>query len=140
MSGGCIFCDIVAGDAPASVVYEDDDVMAFLDLQPINPGHTLVVPREHAPLVGDLSAERAAAMWSTALDVASAIRRALAPAGVNLFIADGEAAGQEVLHSHLHVIPRNGGDGFGFRFPPGYPTEARRADLDTLAARLRGAL
>jgi histidine triad (HIT) family protein len=109
----CIFCLIVAGEAPASVVYADDQVTAFMDLYPVTPGHTLVVPKAHSVGVLDLDDATGARMWTVARRVAQALTRStLRCDGVNLFLADGEAAGQDVFHSHLHVIPRYAGDGF----------------------------
>jgi histidine triad (HIT) family protein len=109
----CIFCLIVAGEAPASVVYADDQVTAFMDLYPVTPGHTLVVPKAHSVGVLDLDDATGARMWTVARRVAQALTRSnLRCDGVNLFLADGEAAGQDVFHSHLHVIPRYEGDGF----------------------------
>ncbi len=136
----CVFCEIVAGRSPASVVYRDDDVVAFMDIQPVNEGHTLVVPRVHASAVGDLDAGRAAAVWSAGLRIAAALRRSgIRCEGVNFLVADGEAAGQEALHIHLHVLPRWNGDGFGFRFPPRYAERPPREELDDAAARIRTA-
>jgi histidine triad (HIT) family protein len=109
----CIFCLIVAGEAPASVVYDDDQVVAFMDLYPVTPGHTLVVPKAHAVGIRDLEDEISARMIAVARRVVLALdRSSLRSDGVNLFLADGDAAGQDVFHSHLHVIPRYDGDGF----------------------------
>jgi histidine triad (HIT) family protein len=115
------------------VVYEDDRVMAFMDIQPVNAGHLLVVPRE----------EMGGHLFQVGMKLADAIRKA-APRqsgvrceGVNLFLADGEAAGQEVFHVHLHVIPRFRGDGFGVRFGPDYGRLPGRATLDEVAAGIR---
>lgn len=137
----CVFCEIIAGRSPASVVHRDEDMVAFLDIQPVNEGHTLVVPRRHAALFGDLDARSAAAIWSTGLRIAAGLRRSgLRCQGVNLLVADGEAAGQEVAHVHLHVLPRWNGDGFGFRFPARYTERPLREQLDDVAARITAAL
>jgi len=141
MAADCVFCEIVAGRAPASVVHRDDDVIAFMDIQPVNEGHALVVPRQHAALVGALDGRSAAALWSIGLRIADALRRSgLRCEGVDFLVADGEAAGQEVQHVHLHVLPRWNGDGFGFRFPPHYTQRPQREQLDEAAARIRQAL
>ncbi len=136
----CVFCKIIAGEEPASFVADDDEVVAFMDIQPVNPGHTLVVPRRHAPTAADLDERSASAVWSMSLHIAAAVRRTLRPDGVNFFVADGAAAGQEVFHFHLHVLPRYVGDGFGLRFPVGYGASPPRADLDAMAAKIRAAL
>ena len=131
----CIFCDIVAGVAPGSVVSEDEVVTAFMDLQPVNPGHVLVVPKQHATGLADLPSPTGSRMMEVALEVASSIRSTLEPDGTNLFLADGAAAGQEVFHVHLHVVPRYFGD--GFRLHVDYDDPPNRAALDQLAEELR---
>ena len=137
-SAPCVFCRIVEGKEKASFVAQGTDAVAFLDLHPINPGHTLVVPRKHAALVGEVDEIAAVAMWSLGRRVAAGLRDAgLRCEAVNLFLADGAAAGQEVLHSHLHVIPRWVDDGFGIQFPPHYGAAADRKTLDDIAGRLR---
>ncbi|WP_344067369.1 HIT family protein [Terrabacter lapilli] len=109
----CIFCAIAAKKAEASVVYEDETVVAFMDLNPVTPGHLLVVPREHAVGLADVDAATSAHVWSVGHQMARALRRSsLRCDGINAFLADGEVAGQEVFHFHLHVIPRYAGDGF----------------------------
>ena len=139
--GSCIFCDILAGELPSSIVYQDEICSAFLDIQPVNPGHLLVIPNEHAAGLSDLDPEVGAHVFTVAQRIAGALRDSgLRCEGVNLFAADGAAAGQEVFHVHLHVIPRFRGDGFGFRFGPKYGQRPPRSDLDDLAARIRSAL
>jgi histidine triad (HIT) family protein len=136
-----MFCDIVRGKAPASVVYADDQIVAFMDIQPVNPGHLLVVPRIHAAYLADLDEGTGGHMFQVAMILADAVRRSGVPSeGVNLFLADGRAAGQEVFHVHLHVIPRFEGDGFAFRFGPDYFRRPGRAALDEIAAGIRRAL
>ena len=134
----CIFCRIVEGREKASFVAQGSDAVAFLDLHPINEGHTLIVPRKHAVSIAEVDAVAAAAMWSLARRVAAGLRASgLRCEAINLFVADGAAAGQEVFHSHLHVIPRWQGDGFGIKFPPHYGAAAERKTHDDIAARLR---
>ena len=134
----CIFCQILAGASPASFVYRDDVCAAFMDIQPVNPGHVLVIPNTHAAYLADLHADTAAHLARITQRLAAAVRQSgVRCEGVNLFLADGEAAGQEVFHVHWHVIPRFAGDGFGFRFGPEYANLPPRAALDELAARMR---
>ena len=136
-----IFSDILEGKAPATFVYRDETVSAFLDIQPVNPGHVLVVPNEPAPSLGELEEDVGAWMFRVGMRVAEALRESgLRCEGVNLFLADGEAAGQEVFHVHLHVIPRYRGDGFGFRFGSGYDQLPERAALDDVGAAIRAAV
>lgn len=136
---GCVFCAIVAGRSEASIVHEDDHAVAFLDIRPINPGHLLVVPRRHAVLMADLDAELGGHLFRVALLLERAVRRSgVRCEGINLFLADGEAAGQEVFHVHLHVFPRFRGD--SFRIGADRSATPSRAELDDVAARLRGAV
>lgn len=135
---GCIFCEILNGRAPASMIYRDEQVAAFMDILPINPGHLLVVPLRHAGGLTDLDDDSAAAMMRLGKKLAVALRAgSVRCEGVNLLIADGEAAGQEVFHVHLHVTPRYAGDGFGFRRGPANRLSASRAELDRLAAEIQ---
>ena len=135
----CIFCEIIAGRADASAVYEDDDVLAFLDLFPINPGHALVIPKTHAASLSELDAEDGKRVFAVAQRIAAALRKSgVRCEGVNLFLADGEIAGQEVFHVHMHVIPRYEGDGFGLRIAN--KDMANRDDLNDAARRIRDAL
>ncbi|MFQ5967060.1 MAG: HIT family protein [Acidimicrobiia bacterium] len=116
MGNECIFCQIARGQAPASRVYEDDQVVAFLDIHPVTPGHTLVIPLEHSAGLAELDPTLGRHMFTVASRVAAAIRASDLPSeGINLFLADGAAAGQEVFHTHLHVFARFRGDGFGIR-------------------------
>lgn len=109
----CIFCAIVAGRADASLVHEDETAVVFMDLNPVTPGHLLVVPREHAVGLDDLDAVTSAHVWSVGHDMARALRRSsLGCEGINVLVCDGEVAFQTVFHFHLHVIPRYTGDGW----------------------------
>ena len=113
----CVFCGILAGRLSASIVFRDDVCCAFLDIQPINPGHVLVVPIAHAACLAELDAEVGAHVFKVGQRVAAALRGSgLRCEGVNLSLADGAVAGQEVFHVHLHVIPRYAGDGFGLPY------------------------
>ena len=132
----CIFCQIVAGTAEVSPVWEDDHAVAFLDIHPIHRGHALVIPRAH---VADLAAcppELAGQVFALAGRLGPAIVRAVAAEGFNVWTANGHAAGQEVFHFHLHVLPRFADDRFGLHFPSTYPQVAERAALDDLAERI----
>ena len=137
----CVFCDIIAGKIEASIIYRDTCVCAFMDIQPVNPGHVLVVPTAHAVGLSDISAEDAAAVFLTARRIACALKSAgLRCEGVNLFLADGEAAMQEVFHFHLHVFPRFSGDGFGLTFSDRYHQKPTRDEIDASADAVRTAL
>ena len=136
----CIFCAIVRGDAPATFLHRDELVVAFMDIRPVQPGHLLVVPRAHATLIHELDAGGLVRLWSVATDLNRALRASSLPVeAVSVYVADGDAAGQEVAHVHIHLIPRRDDDAFGFRFPAGYGTLPGRAALETIADRIRPA-
>jgi diadenosine tetraphosphate (Ap4A) HIT family hydrolase len=137
----CTFCDIVADRSPASVVYRDDYCIAVMDICPINPGHLLVIPVRHATHLADLDPRVGSALFEAAQKLAAAIRESdLKAEGINLLMADGGAAGQEVFHVHLHVLPRFQGDGFGHRFPAHYGQRPPREQLDENAAAIKSSL
>ena len=134
----CVFCGIVDGRVPASVVYGDDLVLAFCDIEPVTAGHTLIAPKRHAAWLAEVDDASADRMFAVGRQVGAAARAALACPGVNLFLADGAAAWQTVFHVHLHVIPRWGRqDGMRLiasrRRPP-------RVELDRMAADLAAGL
>lgn len=107
-----IFSKIIQGKVPASFVYQDEKVSAFMDIQPINPGHVLVIPNEQVASLSELDEETGAHLFRIGQRIAKALRQSsLQCEGVNLFIADGQAANQDVAHVHLHVLPRFRGDG-----------------------------
>ncbi|HEY1420539.1 MAG TPA: HIT family protein [Candidatus Dormibacteraeota bacterium] len=139
MADECVFCAIIRGESPASLTYQDDSVVAFMDVQPITHGHMLVAPRAHAVLMADLDDSVAMRTFRVARKLASLARTTLGASGVNLFVADGEVAFQDVPHFHVHVIPRYPNDGFGLTFPPGYDRPPSRAELETIAAAIRAA-
>ena len=115
--------------------------MAIMDISPINTGHVLVIPLTHANDLAELEPGTGGALFKVARPVAAAIRLStLHPDGINLLLADGEAAGQEVFHVHLHVLPRYFGDGFGHKFPPHYGCRPAREELDNVAATIRTSL
>jgi histidine triad (HIT) family protein len=133
----CLFCGIVDGRIDATVVAQDERTLAFMDIRPITPGHLLVIPRRHGDRLAALDPEDGAQLFRVGQRAAAALyASSLRCEGVNLFLADGEAAGQEVFHVHLHVIPRFAGDGFGLRFPPDYEVVGRD-ELERSAAALR---
>ncbi len=137
----CIFCEILAGRAPASIVYRDEQCVVFMDIQPITPGHLLVVPAQHAASLPELDPAAGGHIFQVAQRMAAALRRSgVRCEGISLSLADGAAAGQTVFHMHLHVIPRFAGDGFGLRLPPGFGRRPAKTDLDALAAQIGAGL
>jgi histidine triad (HIT) family protein len=112
----CVFCQIVRGEVPAPIVFEDDTSLAFLDHRPVFPGHCLLVPRTHLETLTDISPEEFAALSKTARSLAGAVERALGAQGT--FVAINNRVSQSVPHLHIHVVPRTKGDGLkGFFWP-----------------------
>lgn len=107
----CIFCKIIRGELPSSKVYEDEKTLAFLDIHPVNPGHTLVIPKEHAANVFEATPEVWGVVQESVRKVAHAVEKGLSADGVNINNNNREHAGQVVDHIHIHVIPRFKGDG-----------------------------
>jgi histidine triad (HIT) family protein len=133
----CVFCKIVAKQIPATVVHEDADTLAFMDLGQVNPGHVLVALKAHVENIYGLEEAQAAAVFSSAARVARAIRAAFAPQGLSVYQANGKPAGQTVFHLHVHLVPRHEGDGMSLTWPVKNPP---REKLEEYAARLRARL
>ena len=130
----CIFCDIIEGRAPSDVVFEDGETLAFMDINPANPGHTLVIPKTHIKDIYGLDEETAAVLMKATVRVARTIKRALQPDGMNLVQSNERAGGQDVFHFHMHIVPRWYGDGLRLARPP----EVRRTmPIKEAAARIR---
>jgi histidine triad (HIT) family protein len=128
-------CEIIAGRAESSRAYEDEHVVAFMDIWPLTHGHLLVVPRVHVDFLEALDEDLGAHLFRAGHRLARALRRSgLSCAGVNLFLADGRAAFQEVFHVHLHVLPRTAGDGFRIKAARRRPG---RTELDVAAGKVR---
>jgi histidine triad (HIT) family protein len=119
MAQDCIFCKIVAGETPCAKVLETDEAIAFLDISPLAPGHTLLVPKAHVTTLNEMSAGQAAAVLRHLPALSRAVRSATGCAGFNVLQNNGRIAHQAVLHVHFHVIPRNEGDDFHFNWPAG---------------------
>jgi len=132
----CVFCRIVEGSAEASTVYSDKIVLAFMDIHPVNQGHVLVIPKRHASNLAELDEKTGGHLFKVAMRVVGSIKRSgLKCEGVNFHLADGEVAGQDVAHVHLHVIPRFKRDGVKFGCRSGF--KPSRKELDDVALRLR---
>jgi histidine triad (HIT) family protein len=137
---GCVFCRILVGELEGTFLHRDDLCSVFMDIRPVNEGHVLIIPNQHAPYLADVPVATAERMMALGKLFAAALRGSgLRCEGVNLFLADGEAAMQEVFHSHLHVFPRYPGDGFGLRFGPDSKVRPR-AELEAAAERIREGL
>lgn len=107
----CLFCKIVKGEVPSTKIYEDEHVYAFLDINPMNLGHTLVIPKGHCADIHDIPESELHHVISAAKKIANAVKKATDADGVNVYMNNGKAAGQIIFHSHTHVIPRFEGDG-----------------------------
>lgn len=132
----CIFCKIIRREIPSTPVYEDEHVYAFLDIKPTNPGHTLVIPREHHANIYTTPDETLGHIVSTARMLAIAIKTAVKADGVNLIMNNDPAAGQLVLHTHLHIVPRFQADGFRHWTGKSY----RMGEMEAVAENIKGAL
>ncbi|HMY51165.1 MAG TPA: HIT domain-containing protein [Rhodocyclaceae bacterium] len=133
----CVFCRIVRGELPASVIHEDEHTLAFMNIMAGNPGHALVIVKPHVENIYTLDDALAAAVFRTTTRVAKAVRAAAGCEGVSLFQANEVAGGQTVFHFHIHVLPRLPGDALPGVWPAVAPS---REALDAMAARLRAAL
>jgi histidine triad (HIT) family protein len=134
----CVFCEIAEGRSPASIIYEDDVVMAIMDIGPINPGHAMVIPRRHFAYMADMDEATGMHLFKVTMRLQQAIRNSSVRCeGINLFLADGEAAFQEILHLHMHVFPRFKGD--PFTIDADWSVHPPREELDRIAADIREA-
>jgi len=132
----CTLCDLVAHTIPVSVAYEDSIIFAFMDIKPVNYGHVVIIPKRHVVYLAELDDDTGAELFKVTMRVAQAVRRSdIKCEAVNLFLADGQAAGQEEFHVHMHVIPRYKGDAFTLQID--YPVTPTREDLDRIAERIR---
>lgn len=133
----CTLCKLASGTIPVSKVYEDSDILAFMDIQPVNYGHILIIPKKHYVYLSELDEDTGARLFKVTMRIAQAVRKSgVRCEGINLFLADGEAAGQEEFHVHMHVIPRFKGDKFTIK--PEYPLRPSREELDELAEKMNG--
>jgi histidine triad (HIT) family protein len=136
----CIFCRIIGGEEMVSVVYEDAQTIAFLDIQPVSYGHTLVVSKEHYATIFDLPDDLLAHCTTVAKRMASGLKKATGAEAVNLFSANGKAGGQDVPHFHLHLIPIREGEPFALQLPVEDAPIPMRSELDITAARISRAI
>ena len=133
----CVFCKIVKGEVPASVVYEDDLTLAFMDIGHVNPGHTIVALKPHIEDIYGLDDTLAAAVFRTATRLTQALKTAIRPEGMTLLQANEIAGWQTVFHFHIHVLPRHRNDGAALTWPAKQPP---REELERYAAQVRTAL
>lgn len=132
----CIFCELIHGGGEVSLCYEDAQSIAFMDIQPVNPGHVLVVPRDHYESLNDVPPALAMHLFDVALRLGPIIRRLTGSEDLNIVVNSGEAAGQNVFHYHVHLIPRRADDGFDVPLPFPDSEMPDRTFLDAMAARI----
>jgi len=134
----CIFCEIIAGKASASIVYQDDLVIAIMDIQPVNPGHLMVIPKHHIASMDEMDENTGMHLFRIAMRLEQSIRKSgVRCEGINLFLADGESAFQEIFHLHLHVFPRFKGD--SFKIDADWSVNPSRQELDEVAKNINKA-
>src|SRR5687768_13338498 len=136
----CVFCRIIGGEEMVSIVHEDDRAIAFLDIQPMSHGHTLVVSKEHYPTLFDVPDDLAAHCLILAKRIAPGLQRAIGAKAINLFSANGRAGGQDVMHFHWHLIPVHENQPFALQLPIEDSPVPMRSDLDISAARISKAI
>lgn len=107
----CIFCKIISGEIPSVKIYEDDRALAFMDINPLNDGHLLIIPKAHAATIHQITEADFLAVMSATHKLAAAVQKTLGPDGINILQLNGEAANQVVPHLHVHIVPRWSGDG-----------------------------
>ncbi|MBP7052749.1 MAG: HIT family protein [Phycisphaerae bacterium] len=134
---GCVFCKMVAGEIPVTKVYEDEAVLAFLDIGPISDGHTLVIPKQHCTMLHECEAGILSAVAARLGKIAGAVAAAMGAEGYNVLVNNGSAAGQVVNHLHFHIIPRKAGD----RVLTGWPSyKYKKGQIEEIAAKIRASL
>ena len=136
----CTFCDLIHGAGEVSICYEDRDAIAFMDIQPVNSGHVLVVSRRHYESLDDIPPETAMHLFRVATKLVPAVTKVANAEGVNIVVNSGSAAGQDEPHYHVHVIPRCAGDGFDIPLPFQASEMPERTRLDAIAVQIMTAL
>lgn len=132
----CIFCRIIGGDEMVSIIYEDEEVISFLDVQPLYPGHVLVLPKKHYKNLFYVPEELAARTFATARRILPGLREATGSRAINLFSPNGADGGQDVFHFHLHLIPVPVESPFPLQLPDPSAEVPTRSELDVMAARI----
>jgi histidine triad (HIT) family protein len=136
----CIFCRIIKGEIPCAKLYEDDRVLSFLDIGPINPGHALVIPKRHSETLMEADPEDLEACIAACQKIGKAVLKGVEASGMNLLQNNGRVAGQVVEHIHFHLIPRKGGDGFFTGWPAkSYPPGELEKTLEKVKVAMKSA-
>ena len=137
MNEDCIFCKIISKKAPAVIVFEDPNSIAFLDIHPLNPGHTLVVPKKHYPSMVEMPPDEVGKAFVSVSKVTRGVMKASKAEGISIGQSNGRAASQEVFHMHVHVIPR-----YIHELPSGFPERktATTAELEQIGRKIKAAI
>jgi len=136
----CVFCDLIRRSAEVSMCYEDATALAFMDIQPVNPYHVLVVPREHYESLEELPRDVARHLFEVTATLSAVVQKVSGTSAMNIVVNSGAAAGQDVFHFHVHLIPRRANDGFDVPLPFAGSPMPDRTHLDATAARIIAAL
>jgi histidine triad (HIT) family protein len=136
----CTFCELIRGSAEVSICHEDTDAIAFMDIQPVNNGHVLVVPRIHYESLLEVPRELGAHLYDVTMRLAAAVQKVSGCTDMNIVVSSGKAAGQDEPHHHVHIIPRREGDGFDIPLPFNGSQMPDRTLLDAYAVRIIAAL
>jgi histidine triad (HIT) family protein len=138
MAEDCVFCRIIAGESPVSTFYEDDAILGLMTIGPVTTGHAMVIPKRHFVSLSEMDEDTGRHLWTVTQRTAEALRHCgVRCEGVNLFLADGEAAFQDVFHVHMHVFPRYKGD--PFKLVADWSIHPPREELDHVARQIRAA-
>ncbi len=134
----CIFCEIIQGKSPASIFYEDEIVLGLMTIGPVTTGHAMIIPKQHAAYLSDMDEATGRHLFSVTQRTAAAMRESgVKCEGINLFLADGAAAFQEIFHVHMHVFPRYKGD--SFKIDADWSIKSSREELDQVARQIKAA-
>jgi histidine triad (HIT) family protein len=130
MADKCVICQIIEGEVPAKKIYEDDDIVAILDFNGANPGHSFVIPKQHIPILEQVPSHLIGKMFNIANKISSAIFDTLKVQGTNIFVANGVPAGQKVAHLMIHIIPRKENDGVNLQWAPKQLSEEEMSTVE----------
>jgi len=126
----CLICQIIEGQIPAKKIYEDDEILAILDFNGANPGHSFVIPKQHTPILEQIPSHLVGKLFNVANKISSAIFEVLKVQGTNIFVANGVPAGQKVAHFMVNIIPRKENDGVNLQWPPKQLSEEEMSTIE----------
>jgi len=130
MADKCVICQIVDGEVPSKKIYEDDEIVAILDFNGANPGHSFVIPKQHTPILEQIPSHLVGKIFNVANKISSAIFDTMKVQGTNIFVANGIPAGQKVAHCMVNIIPRKENDGINLQWPPKQLSEEEMSTIE----------